>query len=57
MCADLEVIDDNVVELNEEFLTLSLSANEQSVTMIVPYSATTVTIRENNNDGSFYGDD
>ena len=46
MCADLEVIDDNVVEMDEESLTLSLSADDPSVTTTTITSATVV-IREN----------
>ena len=51
MCADLEVIDDNVVEMDEESLTLSLSADDPSVTTTTITSATVV-IRENDNDGN-----
>ena len=52
MCASLEVIDDNVVEVNEESLILSLSANDPPVTRITA-SSCTVVIRENDNDGNF----
>ena len=50
MCASLDVIDDNVVEENEESLTLSLSADDPLVTTIT-VSSSTVDIEENDNDG------
>lgn len=52
LCASLEIIDDDVVEVNEESLILSLSANDPPVTRITASSATIV-IRENDNDGNF----
>ena len=51
VCASLDIINDNVVENNEESLTLSLSANDPPVTTITASSATIVT-RENDNDGT-----
>ena len=50
MCANLAITDDNVVEENEESLTLTLSAVDPSVTTITAAVAT-VLIRENDNDG------
>ena len=50
VCTSLDVIDDNVVEMNEESLTLLMSADDPSVTTITASSATIV-IRENDNDG------
>ena len=50
MCANLDIINDNVVEMNEESLTLTMSADDPSVTTITASSATIV-IRENDNDG------
>ena len=52
VCASLDVIDDNVVEMNEESLTLTMSADDPSVTTITASSAT-ITIRENDNDGMY----
>ncbi len=49
-CADLQVVDDNVVEEDEESLDLTMSADEPLVTATTAVSAT-VTIRENDNDG------
>ena len=49
-CANLEIIDDNVVEVNEESLTLSLSPDDPSSTTTTTIYATAV-IRENDNDG------
>ena len=50
VCTSFDVIDDNVVEMNEESLTLLMSADDSSVTTITASSATIV-IRENDNDG------
>ena len=50
VCANLAIIDDNVVEEDEESLTLTLSAVNPSVTTITA-SVATVLIRENDNDG------
>lgn len=52
VCANLTIIDDNVVEENEESLTLSLSADDPPVTTITASSAVAV-IRENDNDGTY----
>ena len=50
VCATLDIINDNVVENNEELLTLSLSADDPPVTTLTASSAT-IDIRENDNDG------
>ena len=50
VCADLQVVNDNVVEENEESLGLTLSADDPPVTTTTAVSAN-VTIRENDNDG------
>ena len=50
VCATLDIIDDNVVEENEELLSLTLTANDPPVTTLTASSAT-INIRENNNDG------
>ena len=50
-CAQLDVVDDNVVEVNEESLSLSLSPDEPDVTTLAASTATVV-IRENDNDGN-----
>ena len=50
-CANLEIIDDNVVEESEESLTLSLSPDDPSFTTTTTTHATVV-IRENDNDGT-----
>ena len=52
VCANLDVIDDNVVEMNEESLTVTLMADDPPVTTVTASSATIV-IRENDNDGKF----
>ena len=52
MCANLAITDDNVVEENEESITLTLSADDPPVTTITA-SGATVLIRENDNDGKF----
>ena len=53
-CTDLQVVDDNVVEVNEENLTLTMSADDPQVTTTTTLSAT-VTIMENDNDGNSMG--
>ena len=50
VCADLQVIDDNVIEEDEEILTLTMSADDPPVTVTTVLVAA-VTIRENDNDG------
>ena len=50
VCADLHVIDDNVVEESEEALTLTMTADDPPVTTTTTVSATVI-IRENDNDG------
>ena len=50
MCSDIDVIDDDVVEENEESFTVTLSADDPSVTTVTASSAT-IDIRENDNDG------
>ena len=51
VCESLDVIDDNVVEINEESLTLTMSGDDPSITTITA-SSTTIVIRENDNDGT-----
>ena len=51
VCARLDIINDNVVENNEEFLTVNLSADDPPVTTLTATSAT-INIRENDNDGN-----
>jgi hypothetical protein len=51
VCASLEIINDNVVENNEELLTVTLSADNPLVTTLTATSAT-IDIRENDNDGN-----
>ena len=51
VCATLDIIDDNVVEENEELLSLTLTADDPPVTTLTASSAT-IDIRENNNDGN-----
>ena len=50
VCANLAINDDNIVEENEENLTVTLSADDPPVTTITASSAR-VLIRENDNDG------
>ena len=50
-CVNVEIIDDNVVEENEESLTLSLTPDDPSFTTITTAHATVI-IRENDNDGT-----
>ena len=52
VCASLNVINDNVVEANEESLTLMIVADDPPVTTVTANSATVV-IRENDNDGTY----
>ena len=51
LCASLDIINDNVVENNEELLTVTLSADDPPVTTLTATSAT-IDIRENDNDGN-----
>ena len=51
VCASLDIINDNVVENNEEFFTVTLSADDPPVTTLTATSAT-IDIRENDNDGN-----
>ena len=51
VCASLDIINDNVVENNEEFFTVTLSADDPPVTTLTATS-TTIDIRENYNDGN-----
>jgi hypothetical protein len=51
VCASLDIINDNVVENNEELLTVTLSADDPPVTTLTATSAT-IDIRENDNDGN-----
>ena len=51
VCTTLDITDDRVVENNEENLSLFLSADEPSVTIVTAMSATVV-ITENDNDGN-----
>ena len=50
-CANLEIIDDNVVEESEEALTLSLLPDDPSFITTTTTHATVI-IRENDNDGT-----
>ena len=50
VCATLDIINDNVVENEEELLTVTLSADDPPVTTLTATSAT-IDIRENDNDG------
>ena len=50
VCADLLVMDDNVVEEDYETLTLIMSADDPAVTMTTALTAT-VSIGESDNDG------
>ena len=49
-CETIDIIDDNVVEMNDESLTLSLSEDDPSVTVITAPFATVI-ISEEDNDG------
>ena len=49
-CADLLVMDDNVVEEDQETLTLTMSADDPPVTTTIALTAT-VSIGESDNDG------
>lgn len=49
-CGTIDIVDDNVVEVNEESLTVSISANDPSVTLITVPSAVII-INEDDNDG------
>ena len=49
-CADLLVTDDNVVEVDQETLTLTMSADDPPVTTTIALTAT-VSIGESDNDG------
>ena len=49
-CGIIDIKDDNIVEVNEEFLTISISADDSSVTVISTPSATVI-ITEDDNDG------
>lgn len=51
MCGTIDIVDDNVVEENEESLTLSLSPYDPSVTLITAPFATII-IKEDDNDGT-----
>lgn len=51
VCASLNIVNDSVVENNEELLTVTLSADDPSVTTLTATSAT-IDIRENDNDGN-----
>ena len=51
VCASLDIINDNIVENNEEFFTVTLSADDPDVTTLTATSAT-IDIRENDNDGN-----
>lgn len=45
VCAELDVVDDNVVEVDEETLSVSMSPDNPLVTTVTA-SSTTVTIKE-----------
>ena len=49
-CINLKVIDDNVIEIDEESLMFTISADDPAVTTITASTAT-IAIRENDNDG------
>ena len=51
VCASLDIVNDNVVENNEEFLTVTLSADDPRIATLTATSAT-IDIRENDNDGN-----
>ena len=51
VCGNIDIIDDNVVEVNEESLTFSISADDPPVTLITIPSATII-ITEDDNDGT-----
>ena len=51
VCASLEIINETVVENNEEFLTVTLSADDPLITILTAISAT-IDIRENDNDSN-----
>ena len=51
VCTRLNITDDRVVENNEENLSLFLSADEPSVTIVTAMSSTVV-ITQNDNDGN-----
>ena len=49
-CATIDIIDDNVVEVNQENLIFSISADDPTVTELTLTSATVI-INEDDNDG------
>lgn len=51
-CAQLDVVDDNVIEVDREYLTLNMSADEPAITRPATISPATVEIIENDNDGT-----
>ena len=51
LCVSLDIINDNVIENNEEFFNITLSADDPPVTILTATSAT-IDIRENDNDGN-----
>ncbi len=55
VCASLDIINDDIVENNEELLTVTLSADDPLVTTLTATSAT-IDIRENDNDGNLKQD-
>ena len=49
-CAQIQVVDDNVIEPDEETVSVSISSKSPTVTVITVASATLI-IKENDNDG------